>query len=103
MTEKSFTDSSPVILPERQISSRIENYIPPKHLAWMNVEQGRFYLANKDKVDALQKKPPFKNKHTVIARVTIYPKDGVVAQTGQKEHFSWWRTTAYDISEATIL
>ena len=61
-------------------------------------------FASKVKADAMRKKPSFKNRDTVIARVTIYPKDGLVLQTGlQKEHYSWWRTTAYDILEATIL
>ncbi len=61
-------------------------------------------FSTKKEAEELRKKPPFKNKNTVIARVTIRPKDGVVAQTGHnKKHYSWWRTTAYDIAEATIL
>ena len=33
-----------------------------------------------------------------VAEVTLNPTDGVVKQTGRKDHYTWWQTKSFDIS-----
>ena len=35
-----------------------------------------------------------------ISSIVLNPKDGVVLQTGKNNHYTWWRTSSFDISVA---
>lgn len=41
------------------------------------------------------------HRHKAVARVTLNSVDGVVKQTGQRTHFSWWRSNGFDVEKAT--
>lgn len=38
-----------------------------------------------------------------IASISIIPKDGVILQTKESSHYTWWRTTMCDLSKAKIV
>lgn len=47
------------------------------------------------------KLPKFKRAN--IALVELCPKDGVMKKTFTDSHYSWWRTTAFNVSQAKII
>ena len=46
------------------------------------------------------KLPKFRNAQ--IAAVTLEPKDGVIKKTFSDSHYSWWRSTNFEVSQAKI-
>lgn len=49
-------------------------------------------------------KLPGMEKFKGVAKLTLTPKDGVMMKSGGKPyHYTWWRTTAFDIQSAVIL
>ena len=46
------------------------------------------------------KLPKFRNAQ--IAGVTLEPKDGVMKKTFSDSHYSWWRSTNFEVSQAKI-
>jgi hypothetical protein len=46
------------------------------------------------------KLPKFRNGQ--IAAVTLEPKDGVMKKTFSDSHYSWWRSTNFEVSQAKI-
>jgi hypothetical protein len=46
------------------------------------------------------KLPKFRNAQ--IAAVTLEPKDGVMKKTFSDSHYSWWRSTNFEVSQAKI-
>lgn len=54
----------------------------------------------KDKGDAEKRKKLPKFKHAVIAKVKLEPKDGVMKKPFSCSHYSWWRSTEFDVSQA---
>lgn len=47
------------------------------------------------------KLPKFRSAN--IAVVTLQPKDGVMKKTFSDSHYSWWRSTDFDVSQAKML
>ena len=47
------------------------------------------------------KLPKFRSAN--IAVVTLQPKDGVMKKTFSDSHYSWWRSTDFDVSQAKIV
>ncbi len=47
------------------------------------------------------KLPKFREAN--IAVVVLQPKDGVMKKTFDASHYSWWRTSVFDVSQAKIL
>lgn len=47
------------------------------------------------------KLPKFRDAN--IALVTLEQKDGVMKKTFDASHYSWWRTSAFDVSQAKII
>ncbi len=35
-----------------------------------------------------------------IAQITLYPYDGLALKTGNRTHYSWWRSDKFDINNA---
>ena len=56
----------------------------------------------KNKGDALKRLKLPKFKHAVIAVVELEPKDGVMKKTFRDSHYSWWRSTNFDIKQAKV-
>jgi hypothetical protein len=54
------------------------------------------------KVKNLQKSGPFKKKTTFVGKVTLTNQDGVVKQTGNAGHFSWWRSDTFQVTACQI-
>lgn len=46
------------------------------------------------------KLPKFRNAQ--IAAVTLEPKDGVMKKTFSDSHYSWWRSTNFEVLQAKI-
>lgn len=44
-----------------------------------------------------------KFRHANIAEVTLTPKDGVMKKTFSASHYSWWRTTSFEVSQAKVI
>ncbi|MBO4827732.1 MAG: hypothetical protein J5506_10970 [Prevotella sp.] len=42
--------------------------------------------------------PKFRNAK--VAEVVLQPKDGMMKKTFSDSHYSWWRSTAFDVSQA---
>ena len=55
-----------------------------------------------EKGDALKRLKLPKFKHAVIAVVELEPKDGVMKKTFRDSHYSWWRSTNFDIKQAKV-
>lgn len=49
------------------------------------------------------KKIPSLKKFKGVAKILLNPQDGVLAKTGGENHYTWWRTTNFDINSAEIL
>lgn len=47
------------------------------------------------------KLPKFKQAH--IAAIELHPKDGWMKKTFSDSHYSWWRTTDFNVSQAEII
>lgn len=56
----------------------------------------------KDKDDALKRLKLPKFRHSVIAFVELEPKDGVMKKTFRDSHYSWWRSTNFDVKQAKV-
>ena len=56
----------------------------------------------KDKDDALKRLKLPKFRHSVIAVVELEPKDGVMKKTFLDSHYSWWRSTNFDVKQAKV-
>lgn len=56
-----------------------------------------------DANDAMQrlKLPKFRNAN--ISEVCLTPKDGVMKKTFSSSHYSWWRSTDFDVLQAKIV
>lgn len=64
---------------------------------------GLSLIDNSDKAKKNLKLPLFKKYKGIIA-LTLNPTDGVVKQTGvHVSHYTWWRTTKFDHSNAIML
>lgn len=55
-----------------------------------------------DKEDAEKRRKLPKFRHAAIAKVSLEPKDGVMKKTFGSSHYSWWRSTEFDVSQAMI-
>lgn len=55
-----------------------------------------------DKSDAVKRMKLPKFKRAVIARVRLEPKDGMMKKTFSGSHYSWWRSTEFDVSQAKV-
>lgn len=53
-------------------------------------------------VEKLKKFPLLKNKKG-IARIVLNPENGVVKQTGNKYHYSWWKTNVFNINSVEMV
>ena len=49
------------------------------------------------------RKIPSLRKFKGVAKVLLNPQDGVLAKTGGENHYTWWRTTSFDINSAEIV
>lgn len=47
-------------------------------------------------------KLPALRNHKGIAKLTLYPADGVVKKSFGKYHYTWWRTQSFDLSKAEM-
>lgn len=57
----------------------------------------------KDKHDAQRRLKLPKFRHSVIAIVTLYPKDGAIKKTFGDSHYSWWRSKDFDVKQAQVI
>lgn len=73
---------------------------PDKHWDGKMVESyGLSLITSVDKAKALLKLPNIRKQNLQgIAEICLTPTDGVVKQTGGKEHYTWWQTTLFNIS-----
>ena len=58
-------------------------------------------FADEEDVTRRLKLPKFRHAH--IAEVVLTPKDGVMKKTFSASHYSWWRSTNFNISTAKII
>lgn len=58
-------------------------------------------FSEKDEAEKRLKLPKFKKAS--IALVTLEPKDGMIKKTFGLAHYSWWRTTEFNVSQAKIV
>ncbi|WCL82281.1 hypothetical protein PPO43_04085 [Saprospira sp. CCB-QB6] len=59
-------------------------------------------FSEKFRCDNLKKLPAHKKK--VVFSVELFPKDGLIKQTGRyKEHHSWWMSTLFNIESSKVL
>lgn len=50
------------------------------------------------------KMPLMRNKGlTGIAKISLFPEDGVVLQTFGESHYTWWRTTMCNLEKAELI
>lgn len=56
----------------------------------------------KDKHDAQKRLKLPKFRHSVIAAITLGPKDGVMKKTFRNSHYSWWRSKGFDVKQAKM-
>lgn len=54
----------------------------------------------KDKSDAAKRLRLPKFRNSTIARVTLQPKDGLIKKTFQNSHYSWWRSSEFNVEQA---
>ncbi len=47
-------------------------------------------------------KLPALRDHKGIAKLTLYPVDGVVKKSFGKYHYTWWRTQSFDLSKSEM-
>ena len=52
---------------------------------------------------ALTQKIPALKKYKGVAKLLLNPQDGVLAKTGGENHYTWWRSTSFDINSAEII
>ena len=43
-----------------------------------------------------------KKKARNIGAIVLTPNDGVIKQTGFKTHYSWWRSTDFELASVTV-
>ena len=55
----------------------------------------------KEAAELRLKLPKFRNAH--IAEVTLTATDCKIKKTFGPQHYSWWRTTSFDITNTTII
>lgn len=55
----------------------------------------------KEEAEKRLKLPKFKNAK--IALVTLESKDGMIKKTFGNAHYSWWRTTKFDVSQSKVI
>lgn len=51
----------------------------------------------------LTQKIPTLKKFKGVAKLLLNPQDGVLAKTGGENHYTWWRSTSFDINSAEII
>lgn len=51
----------------------------------------------------LMQKIPALKKYKGVAKLLLNPQDGVLAKTGGENHYTWWRSTSFDINSAEII
>lgn len=56
-----------------------------------------------DENDAVKRLKLPKFRKANIAEVILQPKDGVMKKTFSDSHFSWWRSTDFDVSQTKVL
>jgi hypothetical protein len=63
-------------------------------------------LSLSDSVDGLIngffKLPANKKKARKLGLIVLLPKDGLIKQTGNDFHYSWWRSNQFDFSNVTV-
>ena len=47
------------------------------------------------------KLPKFRSANVV--EITLQPKDGVIKKTFSDSHYSWWRSTDFEVSQAKTI
>ena len=58
-------------------------------------------FSRKEEAEKRLKLPKFKNAK--IALVTLESKDGMIKKTFGNAHYSWWRTTKFDVSQSKVI
>lgn len=58
-------------------------------------------FSDKSEAEKRLKLPKFKKAN--IALVELEPKDGMIKKTFGIAHYSWWRTTDFNVSQAKII
>jgi hypothetical protein len=56
---------------------------------------------NIDDAKKRQKLPKF--RPSVIACVTLEPKDGMIKKTFRDSHYSWWRSKLFNVEQAKVV
>ncbi len=56
-----------------------------------------------DKCLNILKLPRHKNKAPLVMKLNLVSGDGLVLQTFKENHYSWWRTTNYDVVSTPII
>lgn len=58
---------------------------------------------NFEKCINILKLPIHKNKRQIVMQLNLQTGDGLVLKTFKPNHYSWWRTTNYDITLTPII
>jgi hypothetical protein len=58
---------------------------------------------NLDKCVNILKLPRHKNKPKIVMQLDLQSRDGLVLQTFKVNHFSWWRTTSFDLNSVQVI
>lgn len=56
-----------------------------------------------DLEDAIKRLKLPKFRYANVTKVNLTPQDGVIKKTFSSSHYSWWRSTAFNISQANII
>jgi hypothetical protein len=56
-----------------------------------------------DKCLNILKLPRHKNKAPLVMQLNLVSGDGLVLQTFKANHYSWWRTTNYNVASTPII
>ena len=82
--------------------SYIEMYPEKKYNGTQKIMAAGLSLISTDKPQNLTF--PMMKKFKGVAELILNPEDGVLQQTGKNiEHYTWWRTKAFDINKAKII
>lgn len=57
----------------------------------------------KDLDDAKKRLKLPKFRHSVVASVSLEPKDGMMKKTFRDSHYSWWRSKSFNVEQAKVI
>jgi|SRR5690606_8489746 len=56
-----------------------------------------------EQVKRVSKMPTLKNNGPIVAKIKLYEQDGKIKKTYGKGHYTWWRSTNFDLDSVEIV